>query len=52
VARLAARRIGAGDTNFGITLYAVTPEAGPRIRAALAEFAPTVPAVTVLEIRP
>lgn len=52
VARLAARRLGAGDTNFGITLYAVTPEAVPRIRAALAAFAPTVPAVTALEMLP
>ena len=52
VARLAARRIGAGDTNYGITLYAVTEADVPRIRAALRDFAPTVPPVTVLEMRP
>jgi len=52
VARLAARRIGAGDTNYGITLYAVTEAAVPAIRAALRDFAPTVPDVTVLEILP
>ena len=43
VARLAARRIGAGDTNYGVTLYAVTEADVPRIQAALRDFAPTVP---------
>lgn len=52
VARLAARRIGAGDTNYGITLYAVTEAAVPQIQAALRDFAPTVPAVTVLQVLP
>lgn len=52
VARLAARRIGAGETNFGITFYAVTEAEVPRIQAALRNFAPTVPAVTVLEMLP
>jgi hypothetical protein len=52
VARLAARRIGAGDTNYGITLYAVTEADVPRIQAALRDFAPTVPPITLLEMRP
>jgi hypothetical protein len=52
VARLAARRIGAGDTNYGITLYAVTEADVPRIQAALRDFAPTVPPITMLEMRP
>jgi hypothetical protein len=50
VARLAARRLGAGDTNFGITLYAVTEADIPRIRDALREFAPSVPPISVLEM--
>ncbi|WP_380066458.1 hypothetical protein [Dankookia sp. GCM10030260] len=52
VARLAARRIGAGETNFGITLYAVTEADVPRIQAALRDFAPSVPPITLLEMRP
>ncbi|WP_431268605.1 hypothetical protein [Dankookia sp. P2] len=52
VARLAARRIGAGETNSGITLYAVTGDDVPRIQAALRDFAPTVPAITMLEMLP
>jgi hypothetical protein len=52
VARLAARRIGAGDTNYGITLYAVTADDVPRIQAALRDFAPSVPPVTVLQMLP
>ena len=50
VAKLAARRIGAGDTNFGVTLYAVSEADVPRIQAALHDFASTVPRVTVLKM--